>query len=164
MPCSTLQYGGKGALCTTTLMSGHRFIQTIHMLRSFFRHLSNTHIREYAFVVVALNKSRPMHQEYWFNRWPSLHKFQTLSDTSASRRGRLGCPKCNPSCRHSRHGCRLMRSAWLSCGTRRMAWAQRPSETACAAAQVRSRGSCRRRPTRTPPAGRASSRSSRSTS
>ncbi len=93
VPCSTLQYGGKGALCTTTLMSGHRFIQTIIMLRAFFRHLSKTHTREYAFVVAALNTSRPMHQGYRFKRWPSLHKFRTLPDTSASRRGRQHAPK-----------------------------------------------------------------------
>ena len=44
MPCSTLHYGGKGALCTPTLMWGHRFIQTIHLLRTFFRHVSNKRI------------------------------------------------------------------------------------------------------------------------
>ena len=47
-----------------------------------------THIREYVFVAVAINKSRPMHQGYWFKRWPSLHTFRILPDTSASRRGR----------------------------------------------------------------------------
>ena len=85
--------GGMGALCTTTLMSGHRCIQTINMLRTVFRHLSKTHIREYAFVAVALSKSRPMHQGTRFKRWPSLHTLRSLPNTSASRRGRQHAPK-----------------------------------------------------------------------
>ena len=81
--CST---GEEGALCTTTVMSGHRCIHTINMLRTVFRHLSKTHIREYAFVAVALNKSRPMHQDIGSSVGPSFI-YRTLPDTSASRRG-----------------------------------------------------------------------------
>ena len=73
-------------------MAGHRIIQTINMLRTFFRQLSKTHIRESAFVAVALNKSRPMLQGYRFKRWPSLHNIRTLPDTSASRRVRQHAP------------------------------------------------------------------------
>ena len=90
--CSTLHYGGKGELSMTTLMSGHGFIYTIKALRTFFRHLSKTHIRDNAFVAVALNKSTAMYQGYRFKRWPSLDNVWILPNTSASRRGRPNAP------------------------------------------------------------------------
>ena len=47
-------------------MSGHRCIQTFHMLRTVLRHLSKTHIRGHASVAAALNKSRPMQRAETF--------------------------------------------------------------------------------------------------
>ena len=91
--CSTLQHGGKGELSMTTWMSGHGLIYTIKALRTFFRHLSKTHIRDNAFVAVALNKFTAMYQGYRFMRWPSLHNVWILPNTSASRRCRPHAPK-----------------------------------------------------------------------
>lgn len=91
--CSTLHYGGKGELSMTTLMSGHGFIYTIKALRTFFRHLSKTHIRENAFVAVALNQSSAMYQGYRFMSWRSLHNICILPNTSACRRCRPHAPK-----------------------------------------------------------------------
>ena len=55
---------GEGALNMNTLVLGHRFKQTIKMLRTFFRHLSTMQIIGYALVAVVLHQGTPMHYLY----------------------------------------------------------------------------------------------------